>query len=325
MYLPLLLGAAYVARAARCGSAAPRRPAACRHDALAATSCAASCARSLAVFAVIALVILLFTSVENLRRFGETGASAGDVLRITLLQAPEVLYQVFPLVLMLASLVTFLRFARTSELVVMRAAGVSALRLIAIPVRGGDRARRRSSSRWSTPSSPPRSSAAWRSRTSSATPARACSPSPAKASGCARPTPTGQTVIQAARTNADGTILSRVRMHRFDQRRHALRPPRGAGGAADARAPGCSRTRPSGSSTPTGRFERVAAGGRLNLPTDADQRRDPRQLRAARDRRLLGPRPLHRADGGIRASPASATGCSCRASWPSRRSSPRWC
>ena len=88
----------------------------------------------LAVFAVIALVIMLFTSVENLRRFGESGANAGDVLRITLLQAPEVLYQVFPLVLMLASLITFLRFARTSELVVMRASGVSALRLIAVPV-----------------------------------------------------------------------------------------------------------------------------------------------------------------------------------------------
>ena len=88
----------------------------------------------LAVFAVIALVIVLFTVVENLRRFGESGATPGDVVRVTLLQAPEVLYQVFPLVLMLASLVTFLRFARTSELVVMRAAGISALRLIAVPV-----------------------------------------------------------------------------------------------------------------------------------------------------------------------------------------------
>ena len=83
---------------------------------------------------MIALVIVLFTSVENLRRFGESGAGTGDILRITLLQAPEVLYQVFPLVLMLASLATFLRLARTSELVVMRAAGISALQLIAVPV-----------------------------------------------------------------------------------------------------------------------------------------------------------------------------------------------
>lgn len=88
----------------------------------------------LAVFAVLTLVILLFGSVENLRRFGGTDASGGDVLRITLLQAPETLYQIFPLVLMLASLVTFLRFARTSELVVMRASGISALRLIRVPV-----------------------------------------------------------------------------------------------------------------------------------------------------------------------------------------------
>ena len=35
---------------------------------------------------------------------------------------------------MLASLATFLRLARTSELVVMRAAGISALQLIAVPV-----------------------------------------------------------------------------------------------------------------------------------------------------------------------------------------------
>ena len=115
----------------------------------------------LAVFAVIALVILLFTSVENLRRFGESGAERRRRRSsVTLLQAPEVLYQVFPLVLMLASLVTFLRFARTSELVVMRASGVSALRLIAVPVVAAIAASASASSPSSTPSSPPRSSAA---------------------------------------------------------------------------------------------------------------------------------------------------------------------
>jgi lipopolysaccharide export system permease protein len=168
----------------------------------------------LSVFAVIALVIILFTSVENLRRFGDSGAGTRDVMRVTLLQAPEVLYQVFPLVLMLASLVTFLRFARTSELVVMRAAGISALRLIAVPVvaalllgigfiavvnpfvaasirRGqavvddfdGDGASLSFSRE-----------GVW----------------------LRQGDPEGQTVIQAARTNADGTLLTGVRMHRFD-------------------------------------------------------------------------------------------------------------
>jgi len=75
----------------------------------------------LGVFLVIALVIMIFNTVENLRRFDGSGAAPTDILWITLLQVPEVLYQVFPLVLMLASLLTFLRLARTSELVVMRA------------------------------------------------------------------------------------------------------------------------------------------------------------------------------------------------------------
>ena len=74
-------------------------------------------------------------------------------------------------------------------------------------------------------------------------------------------------MIQAARTNADGTILSRVQMHRFDDERHALRPARGAGGAADARARGCSRTPPSGSSSPTSASSASPSGTRINLPT----------------------------------------------------------
>ncbi|MER2508531.1 LPS export ABC transporter permease LptG [Amaricoccus sp.] len=170
----------------------------------------------LAVFAVLAFVVVLFGSVENLRRFGDTAAGGADVMRITLLQAPETLYQIFPLVLMLASLVTFLRFARTSELVVMRASGVSALRLIRVPVgaavilgaifvavvnpfvaatikRGlaledefrGDGASQLSFS----------ADGVW----------------------LRQADPDGQSVIQAARTNADGTVLSRVRVYRFDR------------------------------------------------------------------------------------------------------------
>ena len=220
---------------------------------------------TLAVFAVIALVIVLFTSVENLRRFGETGAGFGDILKVTLLQAPEVLYQVFPLVLMLSSLMTFLRFARTSELVVMRASGVSALELIAVPVAAAmligiafvavvnpfvaasikrglvveDDFRSAGSSLLSF--SP---DGVWLRQADSE----------------------GQTVIQAARTNADGSILTRVRMHRFDH-----------DGTLYARIEA-----PAARLTPgswllenatewrlqdDGSFLRVTEGGRLELPT----------------------------------------------------------
>lgn len=56
-----------------------------------------------------------------------------DVLGIVLLKAPEANYEVLPLVMILASVALFLRLARSSELVVLRAAGRSALRGLAGP------------------------------------------------------------------------------------------------------------------------------------------------------------------------------------------------
>lgn len=220
----------------------------------------------LAVFLVIALVILLFGGVENLRRFADSPASAGDIVSITLLEAPETLYQVFPLVLMLGSLVTFLRFARTSELVVMRASGVSALRLVRVPVvaavvigigfvafvnpfvaatikRGlvvEDEFRAGGGSQMSFSAE-----GVWLRQADE---------------------PNGQTVIQAARSNADGTILSRVRMYRFD-----------ADGTIYSRIDALAARLMPGEwqleqatqwdLDAEGRFERVATGGRITLPT----------------------------------------------------------
>ena len=219
----------------------------------------------LGVFAVLALVILLFTSVENMRRYGESGASTGDVIRVTLLQAPEVLYQVFPLALMLASLVTFLRFARTSELVVMRASGISALRLIAIPVVAATLLGIGFVAAVNpfVAASIRRGQALVDDFSSSGSSLLSFS----KEGVWLRQADTdGQTVIQAARTNADGTILTGVRMHRFDSE-----------GTLYARIEA-----PAARLTPGAwhlenaiewqldaeeRFERTAATGRLNLPT----------------------------------------------------------
>ena len=179
--------------------------------------------RSLAgVFAVILLILALFGFVENLRRLGDSGAGTGDIARITLLQTPEPLYQALPLVVMLASLVTFLRLARTSELVVMRASGVSAIRLIGVPVAASlvlgaamvavvnpfvaasikhgivaeDQFRRAGASLLSFSAE-----GLWLRQADI---------------GAGGQVDGGQTVIQAARANSDGTALSDVRMHRFD-------------------------------------------------------------------------------------------------------------
>jgi lipopolysaccharide export system permease protein len=167
------------------------------------------------VFLVIALLVVLVASVENMRRFGDTGAEVGDVVRITLLEAPETLYQVFPLVLMLASLVTFLRLARTSELVVMRAAGVSAIRLIGIPVMASV-----ALGAVAVAVVNPFVAASIKRGLQLENEFRDLGESLLSVSSdglwLRQGDAAGQTVIQAARANSDGTSLSGVRLHRFE-------------------------------------------------------------------------------------------------------------
>lgn len=168
-----------------------------------------------AVFLVILLLVLLFASVENLRRFEGTDATTADVLRITLLEAPQTLYQVFPLVLMLASLVTFLRLARNSELVVMRAAGISAIRLIGIPVGASVLL-----GAIAVAVVNPFVAASLKRGLTVESEFRNAGPSLLSVSSdglwLRQADAEGQTVIQAERANSDGTVLSGVRMHRFD-------------------------------------------------------------------------------------------------------------
>lgn len=170
---------------------------------------------TLGVFLVISLVVLLFSGVENLRKYADAGAKPGDIVTITLLQAPEVLYQVFPLVLMLASLVTFLGLARTSELVVMRASGISALRLLRVPVLAAV-----AIAILFVAAVNPFVAASIRRGQAMAEDFGSSSSSLLSFSKegvwLRQADPGGQTVIQAGRTNSDGSILARVHMHRFD-------------------------------------------------------------------------------------------------------------
>ncbi len=81
-------------------------------------------------FALIVLVDLI----EQTRRFSGQGISLGDRLSLTLLNAPQTINQILPLIMILATVVLFIGMARTSELVVTRAAGRSALRALIAPV-----------------------------------------------------------------------------------------------------------------------------------------------------------------------------------------------
>lgn len=88
-------------------------------------------------FAMVAAVffgmLFLFEAVEMVRRFGGNGAGLGRLLMLSALRVPQTLYQILPLLTILSSMALFLALARSSELVVIRAAGRSALRMLLAP------------------------------------------------------------------------------------------------------------------------------------------------------------------------------------------------
>ena len=77
-------------------------------------------------------VLYLLDMIDQVRRLPE--ASFGRLAGLALLHTPGTLYRILPLVMILAAIALFLRLARTSELVAIRAAGRSALRTLAAPV-----------------------------------------------------------------------------------------------------------------------------------------------------------------------------------------------
>ena len=87
----------------------------------------------LRVFGVFFGVLYLIDILEQLRRFKEAGG-LGLAARMAALNVPESLYTILPLVMILSAIALFLGLARSSELVVVRAAGRSGLRFLLTPV-----------------------------------------------------------------------------------------------------------------------------------------------------------------------------------------------
>jgi lipopolysaccharide export system permease protein len=88
----------------------------------------------LAVLVAFFLILSLFDLLEQIRRYGDSGASFGGLLALTLLNVPKSLYRVLPLITIIASIFLFLSLARSSELVVARAAGRSIGATLLAPV-----------------------------------------------------------------------------------------------------------------------------------------------------------------------------------------------
>lgn len=86
------------------------------------------------VFAIFFGIMMLIETIDQLRKYSGTTLGLGDAVYMASLSVPESLYRILPLIVILASITLFLGLARSSELVVVRAAGRSGLRFLAAPV-----------------------------------------------------------------------------------------------------------------------------------------------------------------------------------------------
>ncbi len=88
----------------------------------------------LGILTVFFLLLALIDLVEQLRRFSADGIGFRRIAQLTLLNMPKAISDILPLVMILSTITLFLGLARSSELVVTRASGRSALVALIAPV-----------------------------------------------------------------------------------------------------------------------------------------------------------------------------------------------
>ncbi len=78
-------------------------------------------------------LVILVDMVEQVRRFQDVEVTFGQILGLTLLNAPGTIDEILPLLVILSTIALFIGLARSSELIVTRAAGRSGIRALAAP------------------------------------------------------------------------------------------------------------------------------------------------------------------------------------------------
>ena len=86
------------------------------------------------VFLIFFGILLFVDTIEQLRRFSDADIGLAGAARLALLNVPETLYRILPLIMIMGAIANFLGLARSSELVVARAAGRSGLRFLMAPL-----------------------------------------------------------------------------------------------------------------------------------------------------------------------------------------------
>ena len=86
------------------------------------------------VFAGFFAMMMMIDMIDELRGFRDPGITMGEAAVLALMNVPATIYQVLPLILILTAIGLFLGLSRSSELVVVRAAGRSGLSFLISPV-----------------------------------------------------------------------------------------------------------------------------------------------------------------------------------------------
>ncbi|MGL6210575.1 MAG: LPS export ABC transporter permease LptG [Paracoccaceae bacterium] len=86
------------------------------------------------VFGAFFGLMLTIEIIDELRRFSDPGITVSEATVLALMSVPASLYRILPLILILSAIGLFVSLARSSELVVVRAAGRSGLRFLLAPV-----------------------------------------------------------------------------------------------------------------------------------------------------------------------------------------------
>jgi lipopolysaccharide export system permease protein len=86
------------------------------------------------VFLIFFAILMLVDMIEQLRRFSGAGVGLADAARLSLLNVPQTLYRILPLILIMGAIANFLGLARSSELVVVRSSGRSGLHFLLTPL-----------------------------------------------------------------------------------------------------------------------------------------------------------------------------------------------
>jgi lipopolysaccharide export system permease protein len=79
-------------------------------------------------------LLLLIVTTDVMRFLSERGVDAKAYIQLIAVTVPESMSTTFPLVVLLGSMFTFLGMSRSSELVIVRASGVSALKMLLAPI-----------------------------------------------------------------------------------------------------------------------------------------------------------------------------------------------